>query len=210
MWRLLTFLMLLVACAPGAQGQGRMLAETIGCSDCPPIHYDLWLRARVIEEISFHVSDPREATGWSEQLAVLIEMGNEVWREIRDQQRELDWYIGTIEPHGSTDGEFVWAADQRLCFVLSDSSRVCSEALIVTSGDARLLGPIRYLNFGLAATFDEITVLFSGRSTCPIYAGFPKGRWDFSDVDSLVVERKSRSVGNTSETDSSAAKEEGP
>ena len=28
-----------------------------------------------------------------------------------------------------------------------------------------------------------------GRPGCPLYVGFPKGRWDFSDVERLVIVR---------------------
>ncbi len=178
-----------VVAISSVHAQGRIVADETECRRCPPIHYDLWLRARAIEPIPLHPSD--DPSGWGEQLAVLIEMGNQVWRTIRDLQSTHDWYIGELEPHGREDDLFTWLPDQRLCFVLEDGSLVFSDFLIVTHGEAKRLGPVILLSRGLTATFKDIAVTFpDGRTKCPIYAGFPKGDWDLSNVVGLAMVRR--------------------
>lgn len=97
----LTLVAVLCAMVVTVQAQGRIMVDTMSsCPDCPAMHYDLWFRARAIEPIPIIGPKLDEAQGWGEQLAALIRLGNQFWEEVRDWQSELDWYVGTFEPHG--------------------------------------------------------------------------------------------------------------
>lgn len=73
-----------------------------------------------------------------------------------------------------------------------------------------MMGPVRYLHQGLAATFEDITVNYPSRPKPIVCAGFPKGNWDLSDVDKIVMVRGVLSAGSAGEgTSALLTKEEG-
>lgn len=180
-------ILLLLLAAPVLAGPGRIFADDRTCQGCPAINFDLWLGARVIEPIPpVAVGEPASRP---EQAAMMIDAGNQVLKTVRDSQDRYDWYLGSLEPHGSRTDTFTWLSDQRLVFVLDDGRKIRADRLIVSSGPALILGPVIRMDRGLTAQFADITIRFPTGEFCVLYAAFPKGTWDFSNVEELLIVR---------------------